>query len=126
MNKQGFQWPPNQTVQKIKDFLRFVLLPYTEDGSAHLKTNYHSLPMILSVIESSVVELSEIELSFESNIIGLDSKPGEGIDVCKCIMLLWQGGILNSSRATSPLMGLVEGEERWEAPDHPQGFHPPN
>ncbi|GFW39838.1 transposable element Tcb1 transposase [Trichonephila clavipes] len=39
---------PNQTVQKITDFLYFVLLPYAEDGSALLKTNYHSLPMILS------------------------------------------------------------------------------
>ncbi|GFV12490.1 uncharacterized protein TNCV_1792691 [Trichonephila clavipes] len=39
---------PNQTVKKIKNFLHFVLLPYTEDGSALLKTNYHSLPMILS------------------------------------------------------------------------------
>ncbi|GFW77309.1 uncharacterized protein TNCV_924251 [Trichonephila clavipes] len=39
---------PNQTLQKIKDFLHFVLLPYTEDDSALLKTNYHSLPMILS------------------------------------------------------------------------------
>ncbi|GFX00078.1 histone-lysine N-methyltransferase SETMAR [Trichonephila clavipes] len=38
----------NQMVKKIADFLHFVLLPYTEDGSALLKTNYHSLPMILS------------------------------------------------------------------------------
>ncbi|GFW11080.1 hypothetical protein TNCV_4782901 [Trichonephila clavipes] len=30
---------PNQTVQKIKDFLHFVLSPYTKDGSAPLKTN---------------------------------------------------------------------------------------
>ncbi|GFT34733.1 ATP-dependent DNA helicase [Trichonephila clavipes] len=39
---------PNQTVQKIKSFLHFVLLSYTEYGSALLKTNYHSLPIILS------------------------------------------------------------------------------
>ncbi|GFT05276.1 hypothetical protein TNCV_123111 [Trichonephila clavipes] len=30
------------------------------------------------------------------------------------------GGTLNSHRAASPLMWLVEGVERWEAPDHPQ------
>ncbi|GFV38002.1 uncharacterized protein TNCV_3626221 [Trichonephila clavipes] len=30
------------------------------------------------------------------------------------------GGTLNSRRAASPLVRLVEGEERWEAPDHPQ------
>ncbi|GFW85168.1 uncharacterized protein TNCV_3249081 [Trichonephila clavipes] len=35
---------------------------------------------------------------------------------------LWHGGTLNSRRATSPLVWLVEGEERWEAPGHSQGF----
>ncbi|GFU44152.1 hypothetical protein TNCV_615391 [Trichonephila clavipes] len=29
-------------------------------------------------------------------------------------------GTLNSPRAASPLMRLVEGEERWEAPDYPR------
>ncbi|GFW46001.1 hypothetical protein TNCV_3276191 [Trichonephila clavipes] len=32
---------------------------------------------------------------------------------------LRHGGTLNSRRAASPLMRLVEGEERWEAPDSP-------
>ncbi|GFU63834.1 uncharacterized protein TNCV_3496461 [Trichonephila clavipes] len=31
------------------------------------------------------------------------------------------GGTLNSYRAKSPLVRLVKGEERWEAPDLPQG-----
>ncbi|GFV34550.1 uncharacterized protein TNCV_1448561 [Trichonephila clavipes] len=44
------------------------------------------------------------------------------MDVCKCIVPLRHGGTLNSRRAAS----LVEGEERWEAPDHPQGFLPLN
>ncbi|GFS81121.1 uncharacterized protein TNCV_1223821 [Trichonephila clavipes] len=48
------------------------------------------------------------------------------MDVCKCITHLRHGGTLNSRRAASPLVWLVEGEERWEAPDHPQGFLPPN
>ncbi|GFW77600.1 uncharacterized protein TNCV_2499921 [Trichonephila clavipes] len=34
----------------------------------------------------------------------------------------WHGGTLSSRRAASPLVRWVEGEERWEAPDHPQGF----
>ncbi|GFV38872.1 uncharacterized protein TNCV_2814881 [Trichonephila clavipes] len=29
--------------------------------------------------------------------------------------------VLNSRRATSPLVRLVEGELRWDAPDHHQG-----
>ncbi|GFU18429.1 uncharacterized protein TNCV_1981061 [Trichonephila clavipes] len=35
-------------------------------------------------------------------------------------------GTLNSRRAISPLVRLVEGEERWEAPDHHQGVLPCN
>ncbi|GFV09862.1 uncharacterized protein TNCV_2599161 [Trichonephila clavipes] len=35
-------------------------------------------------------------------------------------------GTLNSHRAASHLVRLVEGEERWEAPDHPQGVFPQN
>ncbi|GFT59192.1 uncharacterized protein TNCV_3891491 [Trichonephila clavipes] len=37
-----------------------------------------------------------------------------------------QRGTLNSRQAASPLGRLVEGEERWEAPDHPQGILPQN
>ncbi|GFS79318.1 uncharacterized protein TNCV_4409681 [Trichonephila clavipes] len=33
---------------------------------------------------------------------------------------------LNSRRVASPLVRLVEGEERWEAPDHPEGVIPLN
>ncbi|GFU01406.1 hypothetical protein TNCV_54071 [Trichonephila clavipes] len=37
------------------------------------------------------------------------------MDVCKCIVPLPHGGTLNNRQATSPLVWLVEGEERWEA-----------
>ncbi|GFS54911.1 uncharacterized protein TNCV_3576251 [Trichonephila clavipes] len=36
------------------------------------------------------------------------------------------GGTLNSRRAASPLVRLVEGEERWETSDHPQSVLPLN
>ncbi|GFX99961.1 uncharacterized protein TNCV_259981 [Trichonephila clavipes] len=48
------------------------------------------------------------------------------MDVCKCIVPLRHGGTLNSRRAASHLVWLVEGEERWEAPGHSQGFLPLN
>ncbi|GFW28412.1 uncharacterized protein TNCV_4640771 [Trichonephila clavipes] len=48
------------------------------------------------------------------------------MDVCKCIVPSQHGGTLNSHQATNPLVRLVEGEERWEAPDHPQGVLPLN
>ncbi|GFU16508.1 hypothetical protein TNCV_836721 [Trichonephila clavipes] len=36
--------------------------------------------------------------------LGLGSNSGEGMGVCKCIMPLWHGSTLNSSRATNPLL----------------------
>ncbi|GFX69943.1 uncharacterized protein TNCV_2079231 [Trichonephila clavipes] len=48
------------------------------------------------------------------------------MDVCKCIVPSRHWGSLNSRRATSPLVRLVEGEERWESPDDPQGILPQN
>ncbi|GFT38305.1 uncharacterized protein TNCV_2638671 [Trichonephila clavipes] len=53
---------------------------------------------------------------------GLCSNPGEDMDVFKCIVTLRYEGTLNSCRAASPLVWLVEGKERWETHDHPQGF----
>ncbi|GFV41184.1 uncharacterized protein TNCV_1102471 [Trichonephila clavipes] len=47
------------------------------------------------------------------------------MDVCKCIVPLRHGGTLNSRRAASFLVRLVE-EERWEVPDHHQGVLPQN
>ncbi|GFY36299.1 uncharacterized protein TNCV_3450021 [Trichonephila clavipes] len=43
----------------------------------------------------------------------LGLNPGEDMDVCKCIVPSWHGGTLNSRRAVSPLVMLLEGEERW-------------
>ncbi|GFX34600.1 uncharacterized protein TNCV_3658381 [Trichonephila clavipes] len=48
------------------------------------------------------------------------------MDVCKCIVPLRHGGTLNSRRASSPLVGLVEEEERWEVSDNPQSVLPLN
>ncbi|GFV38622.1 uncharacterized protein TNCV_132611 [Trichonephila clavipes] len=48
------------------------------------------------------------------------------MDVSKCKVPLWHGGTLNSRRAACPLVSFVEGEEMWEASDHPQGIFPQN
>ncbi|GFV47477.1 uncharacterized protein TNCV_885491 [Trichonephila clavipes] len=48
------------------------------------------------------------------------------MEVCKCIVPAWHWGTINSRRAACPLVRLVEGEERWEVPDHPQGVLPLN
>ncbi|GFU67590.1 hypothetical protein TNCV_1643391 [Trichonephila clavipes] len=36
------------------------------------------------------------------------------------------GGTLNSHRVASPLVKLVEGEEKWKVPDHLQSVLPQN
>ncbi|GFU65132.1 hypothetical protein TNCV_4056021 [Trichonephila clavipes] len=46
--------------------------------------------------------------------------------ICKGIWTLGHGGILNSHRAASSLVRMVEVEERWELPVHLQGIHPQN
>ncbi|GFY32098.1 uncharacterized protein TNCV_2622351 [Trichonephila clavipes] len=48
------------------------------------------------------------------------------MDVCKYIVPSRHGGTLNSRQAASPLVRVVEGEERWEASDHPQSILPRN
>ncbi|GFW01983.1 uncharacterized protein TNCV_1148631 [Trichonephila clavipes] len=48
------------------------------------------------------------------------------MDVRKCIVPSQHGSTLNSRRATSPLVKLGEGGDKWEAPDHPQGVLPQN
>ncbi|GFX21789.1 uncharacterized protein TNCV_2310681 [Trichonephila clavipes] len=57
---------------------------------------------------------------------GLGSNLGEDMDVCKFIVPLWHGGTLNIRRAASPLVRLLEREERWEPSDHLQGVLPLN
>ncbi|GFS50367.1 uncharacterized protein TNCV_1638591 [Trichonephila clavipes] len=52
----------------------------------------------------------------------MSSNPGEVMDVCKCIVPSRHWVTLNSRRAASPLVRLVEGEERWEAPVLPQNW----
>ncbi|GFU75223.1 uncharacterized protein TNCV_2056661 [Trichonephila clavipes] len=47
------------------------------------------------------------------------------MDVCQCIVPSRHRGTLNSRRAASPLVRLVEGKERWEASD-PQSVLPLN
>ncbi|GFX08246.1 uncharacterized protein TNCV_3267371 [Trichonephila clavipes] len=47
------------------------------------------------------------------------------MDVCKCTVPSQLGGTLNSRRAANPLAKLEE-EERWEAPNQPQGVLPKN
>ncbi|GFU86442.1 uncharacterized protein TNCV_1417941 [Trichonephila clavipes] len=92
----------------------------------HLKDNIRRViadirpQMLEKVIENWTSRLDYIRASRGSSI------PGEDTDVCKCIVPSRYGKTLNSRRATSPLVRLVEGEERWKAPNHTQGVLPQN
>ncbi|GFU35402.1 hypothetical protein TNCV_3640991 [Trichonephila clavipes] len=44
--------------------------------------------------------------------LGLDSNPGENMDVCKFIVPSRYGVTLNNRRVPSPLVRLMDGEER--------------
>ncbi|GFX72433.1 cullin-4A [Trichonephila clavipes] len=57
---------------------------------------------------------------------GLGLNPGEGIDVCKCIVPSRHEGTLNRRRAASPLVRLITGDKRWETLTVPQGVLPHN
>ncbi|GFW18713.1 uncharacterized protein TNCV_1369671 [Trichonephila clavipes] len=54
----------------------------------------------------------------------MGSTPRQGMDICKCIVPSRHGSTLNSRRASSPLVSLLEEEESWEAPDLLQGALP--
>ncbi|GFW31834.1 hypothetical protein TNCV_5040041 [Trichonephila clavipes] len=46
------------------------------------------------------------------------------MDICKCIVPLRHGSTLKSRRAASPIVRLVERDERGEATDPPLGCSP--
>ncbi|GFV37475.1 cullin-4A [Trichonephila clavipes] len=72
----------------------------------------------------SQIEAHEIHRS--KGVKGLSSNSGEGLNVCKCVVPPRHEGILNSRQAASPLVRLVEEQDRWEVPGHPQCVLPHN
>ncbi|GFX22982.1 hypothetical protein TNCV_2086901 [Trichonephila clavipes] len=64
---------------------------------------------------SCIVMLTAVPLSLGSNL-------AKDMDVCKCIVSSRHEDTLNTRRAASPLVWLVEEEERWQAFGHSEGF----
>ncbi|GFT07160.1 uncharacterized protein TNCV_1416501 [Trichonephila clavipes] len=88
---------------------------------ACLVTSSSPVPLkIRHVGERCTLNLSRAQASSRwcGVVVRRGGASSEGMDVCKCTVPPWHGGTLNSHRAASPLMRLVEGEERWDAPDH--------
>ncbi|GFV41795.1 RNase H domain-containing protein [Trichonephila clavipes] len=76
--------------------------------------------------DMTAAHLDECSALNDLNCIHLDSNPGEGRVVCKCIVPAQYEGTINSLRNASSLVRLVEWEERWEAHDHLQAAFPQN
>ncbi|GFV84303.1 retrovirus-related Pol polyprotein from transposon 412 [Trichonephila clavipes] len=83
--------------------------------SPKLQSHWDGPYTILKIINDVVIRI----LVIGTVPLCLDSNPGEGLDVYKCIVLLQNEDTLNSRRSTSPLTRLVEGKERWGTPDFP-------
>ncbi|GFX68062.1 cullin-4A [Trichonephila clavipes] len=98
---------------------RNAALEYFERSSLPSPSFVASFAIVCVLLVLQFVTLTAVTLDPSSN-------PGEDMDVCKCIMSSRYGGTLNSRRAASPLVRLVEGEERWETPGHPRDVLPQN
>ncbi|GFX53285.1 uncharacterized protein TNCV_362781 [Trichonephila clavipes] len=80
------------------------------------------VPVLTSFERSNIMKSMRSYLDSHSNGEGLGSNPGGDMNGCKCIVPSWHRGTINRRRAASPLVRLVGGEERWEAPDNPHEF----
>ncbi|GFX88697.1 uncharacterized protein TNCV_4636181 [Trichonephila clavipes] len=116
---------------KIKSYYRFASSYREKTGyqnylrrlvSAYMVPHLKEIPASGECTRSAMEKLQPNRNKKKFTLSGLGSYPGEDMDVCKCIVLLRPGGTLNSRRAASPLVWLVEGEKRWEAPGNPQGL----
>ncbi|GFV72520.1 hypothetical protein TNCV_2763841 [Trichonephila clavipes] len=74
---------------------------------ALLSPNFHTTPMGERL--TTLTDLTCISPRYT----GQGLNPGEGMDVCKCIVPVRHGGTRNIHPAASPLVRLVEGEERF-------------
>ncbi|GFW91489.1 transposable element Tcb2 transposase [Trichonephila clavipes] len=63
------------------------------------------------------VALDDVRLTSVGNHMpkGMDLNPGEGMNVCKCVVPWRHGCTLQNRRPASPLVRLVEGKQRSEA-----------
>ncbi|GFY17133.1 hypothetical protein TNCV_1089091 [Trichonephila clavipes] len=69
-----------------------------------IQKHYCFIQASLSWCKKTISSLSGIVVNNTKYCaIGPGSNPEEGMDVCKCIVPLRPGGILNSRRASSPL-----------------------
>ncbi|GFX35663.1 uncharacterized protein LOC101238613 [Trichonephila clavipes] len=72
------------------------------------------------------ITASSLSTAAKKQVTTVELGSNPGMDVCKCILPFRHEGTLNSRRVGSPLVCLMEGEERWDASSYPQGFLPLN
>ncbi|GFU16469.1 hypothetical protein TNCV_836441 [Trichonephila clavipes] len=93
-----------QTLDHLEDNIRRVIADIRpqmlEKVIKNQQENISSADVLNGSIASSLLWLATLA----AVPLGLGSNSGEGMGVCKCIMPLWHGSTLNSSRATNPLL----------------------
>ncbi|GFX11097.1 uncharacterized protein TNCV_4503121 [Trichonephila clavipes] len=105
-----------------------IIDKYSQNGSKERKTTREAKDVVLDhalylwFVAHAVYWLATLT----SVPLGLVLNPEEDMDIWECIVPSWHVCTLNSRRVESPFVMLVEREERWEAPDQPQGVIPLN
>ncbi|GFU29149.1 uncharacterized protein TNCV_4837411 [Trichonephila clavipes] len=105
-------WGPPEILKNCRTPVQYRYDQVT--GEALGNTVSFSSRSAISTSRTWLVTLTAVQL-------GLDSNPGEDMDVCKCIVPARHGGTLNSRRTASPLVRWWKGKE-MEAPEHPRVF----
>ncbi|GFX32462.1 hypothetical protein TNCV_2173801 [Trichonephila clavipes] len=122
---------PTRSWWRLSDGMEWVWLPCplirldsTMTGQRYVNIlSDHLHPFMSCAHSDGRGQIPTVVSDTECCAIGLN--PGEGMDVCKRIMSLKHGDTLNSSRAASLLVRLME-EVGWEALDHRQDALPQN
>ncbi|GFW72535.1 uncharacterized protein TNCV_3797631 [Trichonephila clavipes] len=108
----------------METWLMGLLITFYDFLLTHVETPVAWGPHIIDTTDIAVA--TSLTKKQRTSLKGLGSNPGEDMDVCKCTVPSRHGGTLNSRRAANLLVRLVEGEERWEASDHPPECSPSN
>ncbi|GFX43104.1 DUF5641 domain-containing protein [Trichonephila clavipes] len=134
-NKKRLSWPIAKIIELIPGRdgeIRTVRLK-TQHGTV-IRPVLRIFPLEVQAIANGDKELKEESISVKS------TKPEKVLNTNDAIVKKYTSGRLvqepkrldrlnyncYSRRATRLLVRLVEGEERWETPDHPQGVLPQN
>ncbi|GFU20245.1 uncharacterized protein TNCV_4933271 [Trichonephila clavipes] len=116
----------------VKSVESSIILPLVWCDRSEKWCQHRCRPRHLAMVQNDevprVAEQCDVNIRSLTQPSGNDSQVVKSLhsNACKCIMPLRHGITINSYRAANPLVRLLEGKERWEAPGHLKGFLPLN